>query len=76
MQQRRDDPLLADAGLLAGESLRRKVKRIHPVQGMIRRLPHHALEHVDNGSVGRLTQRRKQGLGFTHAARLHETKPG
>ena len=54
--------------------MRREIKRIHLVQGMIRGIPHHALEHVDNGLVGRLTQRRKQGLGFAHAAMLPERR--
>jgi hypothetical protein len=69
MQQRRDHPLLAES------SLAREVKRVHSVQGMIRSLPHHALEHIDNGFVGRLAQRRKQGFGFAHAAMLHEERP-
>ena len=44
LQERRDDPLLADA------SLGREIKRVHFVQGMIRGIPHHTLEHVDDGS--------------------------
>ncbi len=66
MQERCDHLLLADAG--GG----RKIERIHPVQGMIRGVPHHPLEHVHHGCVGRLTQGRKQIFGFTHATRLHE----
>ena len=51
-----------------------EIKRVHLVQGMIRGIPHHALEHVDNGFVGRLTQRRKQSLGFAHATMLPERR--
>ena len=68
IQQRCDDPLFVDA-LRAGE-----IKRVHLVQGMIRGIPHHPLEHVDNGFVGRLTQGRKQRLGFAHAAMLPERR--
>ncbi|MBR1275026.1 hypothetical protein [Bradyrhizobium sp. AUGA SZCCT0283] len=41
---------------------------------MIRGIPHHTLEHVDNGSVGRLTQGRKQSIGFAHATMLPERR--
>ena len=51
-----------------------EIKRVHLVQGMIRGIPHHTLEHVDNGFVGRLTQSRKQGLGFAHATMLPEIR--
>ena len=68
IQQRRDDPLFVDAFLA------REIKRVHLVQGMIRGIPHHALEHVDNVFVGRLTQGRKQGLGFAHATMLPERR--
>ena len=70
IQQRRDDPLLVDVGL------GREIKRIHLVQGMIRGIPHHTLEHVDDAFVGRLTQGHKQGLGFAHATMLHERRSG
>ncbi len=63
-----DDLLLADA------LLGREIKRVHLVQGMIRGIPHHALEHVHNGLVGRLTQGHKQSLGFAHPTMLHETR--
>ena len=69
VQQPRDDPLLTDVGL------GREIKRIHSVQGMIRSIPHHTLEHVDDAFVGRLTQGPKQGLGFAHATMLHERRP-
>ena len=68
IQQRCDDPLFVDA-LRACE-----IKRVHLVQGMIRGIPHHTLEHVDNGFVGRLTQSRKQSLGFAHATMLPERR--
>ena len=68
IQERCDDPLFVDA-LRACE-----IKRVHLVQGMIRGIPHHTLEHVDNGFVGRLTQGRKQSLGFTHATMLPERR--
>ena len=44
------------------------------VQGMIRGIPHHALEHVHHVVVGRLTQGHKQSPGFVHATMLHEEK--
>ena len=68
IQERRDDPLLAEA------LLGREIERVDLVQGVIRGLPHHALEHVHHVVVGRLTQRPKQGLGFAHPTMLHESK--
>src|ERR1700737_2242641 len=68
IQERRDDPLLVDA------LLGREIKRVHLVQGMIRGIPHHALEHVHHVIVGRLTQGHKQSLGFVHATMLHERR--
>jgi len=47
IQERRNDPLLVDA--LPG----REIKRIYPVQGMIRGIPHHALKRVHHAVVGR-----------------------
>ncbi|UPJ54693.1 hypothetical protein IVB30_21800 [Bradyrhizobium sp. 200] len=41
---------------------------------MIRGIPHHTLEHIHNGLVGRLTQGRKQSLGFAHATMLPERR--
>jgi hypothetical protein len=64
IQERRDDPLLVEA--LPG----REIKRVHPVQGMIRGLAHHTLEHVHHFFVGRLTQGHKQRLCFAHAIML------
>ena len=55
-------------------SLCREIKRVYLVQGMIRGIPHHALEHIHNGVVGRLTQGRKQSLGFAHATMLPERR--
>jgi hypothetical protein len=68
IQERRDDSLLVEA--LSD----REIKRIHPVQGMIRSIPHHALEHVHHLVVGRLTQGHKQSLSFVHATMLYERK--
>ena len=68
VQQRRDDPLLPDV------NLGREIKRIHSVQGMIRGIPHHTLEHVDDRFVGQLTQGHKQSLAFAHATTLHERR--
>src|SRR5258706_1775650 len=68
MQERWDEPLLVDA--LTG----REIKRVHLVQGMIRGIPHHALEHVYRVVVGRLTQGHKQSLSFAHATMLHERR--
>ena len=64
IQERCDDPIFVDA-LHTGE-----IERVYLVQGMIRGIPHHTLEHVHNGFVGRLTQGRKQRLGFAHATML------
>jgi hypothetical protein len=41
---------------------------------MIRGIPHHAFKQVDNVFTGRLTQGRKQGLGFAHATMLPERR--
>jgi hypothetical protein len=46
IEQRCDHPLFVEALRAC------KIKRVHLVQGMIRGMAHHPLEHVDNGFVG------------------------
>ena len=53
IQERGYDALFADA------LLGREIKRVNFVQGMIRSIPHHALEQGHNIIAGRLAQSRK-----------------
>src|SRR5262249_60179509 len=64
IEERADDVLLADP------LLGREIKRVDLAQGMIRGIAHHALEPRRRVVAGRLTQGRKQGLGFAHAPTL------